>query len=85
MMVHSDFIQLLFSVISYVPTAMKVEQQIGTVKMCVRFWILGFVINALFTLVCVAGGLKFMSVGLWPMLFAEIVIECMQNPDQSRP
>ena len=46
---------------------------------------LGFVVESIFTLICVIGGFKQLSIGLWPLVFTEIVIECMQNPEESRP
>lgn len=64
---------------------MQVEHQLGSVRMFARFILLGFTINLLFTLLCAFGGLQQLSVGLWPLVFAEIVIECMQNPEMQRP
>jgi hypothetical protein len=64
---------------------MTVEQQIGTVRMFWRFLTLGLIVNTVFSLLCVAGGFKQMSIGLWPLVFTEITIQCMQNPDSSRP
>lgn len=65
---------------------MQLEQKIGTVKMFQRFLMLGITINLIFTLLCVIGGFETqISIGLWPLLFAEIVIECMQNPEMERP
>ena len=80
---HFKFWYYFFNVWSYIPHAMKVEQEIGTVKMFQRFLVLGFTVNLIFTLICVIGGFKnAFSTGLWPVLFAEIVIESMQDPEK---
>lgn len=83
---HVEFFMFLVSVSSYLPQAMEAEQKIGTVKMFQRFLMLGITINLIFTLICVIGGFKTaISIGLWPLLFAEIVIDCMQNPEMEKP
>jgi len=54
---HGDLMTLLFAVLSYIPTAMTVEQKIGTVPMIWRFWTLGVLSELLFTIVCGAAGI----------------------------
>ena len=80
MMVHTEFIQLLFSVLSYVPTAMAIERQIGTVSMVYRFFSMSLVINIIYVVFCGFTGINQPSMGLWPLLFADLVLQCMQNP-----
>jgi len=83
--VHTSLLEFLFSIISYLPRACIVEKQIGTVKMAHRMITLGVFINTIFTFICGVGGLeRQMSIGLWPLVFAEIVIECMESPDSAR-
>ena len=53
----------------------------GTVKMVHRFLSLGVLINFLTTCIVVPMGLNQLSVGLWPLLFADIVCECMSRPE----
>lgn len=50
-----------------------------------RFFLLGVTIECIFSLICIIGGLRQLSIGLWPLVFTEIVIECMTNAEQSRP
>jgi membrane associated rhomboid family serine protease len=82
--VHSQLLELVFSVMSYIPSAIKVEKDIGTVRMVHRFLTLGFLINTIFTAIVVPIGINQMSVGLWPLLFADIVCECMKTPEMER-
>jgi len=72
---------LLFALISYVPTAIQIEQKIGTVRMIYRFFTLGLLTELLFTVVCVGFGLRQIGIGLWPLLFVDLVIQCMSQPD----
>jgi len=80
---HTQLLELLFSVMSYIPTAMKVERDMGTVRMCHRFLTLGVLINFIFCCIVVPIGLNQLSVGLWPLLFADIVCDCMKRPEAS--
>lgn len=73
---------LLFALMSHLPHAANAERQIGTVRYFLRFWLLGFLTLALFTIVCGVAQLNQISIGLWPMLFVDLVIECMANPEQ---
>jgi len=61
LIMHSSFIVLLFSVFSYIPTAMQIESDVGTVRYAYRFWVYGFLIYLLFTLFC--GGLALAGQG----------------------
>lgn len=88
--VHPQLLYLLFSLLSYMPTCVKMEKLDGTVKMSFRFFVLATIIETLFVLVSYMISFKWktilmdVSVGLWPILFAEIVIECNRNPDVAR-
>lgn len=77
--------------LSYVPTAIGQERSEGTVRQAVRFLTTSVVIQILFTLACFllsmvvnAGFMKSMSIGLWPILFCDIVIECNKDPEVGR-
>lgn len=68
---------------------MQIESDVGTVRYAYRFWVYGFLIYLLFTLFC--GGLALagqgrlvgqqVGQGLWPLLFCDLVIQCMERPD----
>ena len=79
--VHPQLLTLLFALMSHLPHAARAEQTIGTVRYFYRFWLLGFLTLFLFTIVCGAGQINQFSIGLWPMLFCDLVIECMQEPE----
>ena len=44
---------------------------------------LGFFTLTLFTIICGIAGVNQYSVGLWPLFFCDLVIECMANPDNA--
>ena len=54
--VHESFINLLFSVISYVPSAMQEENNMGTIAFTIRFFKLNLFINIIFSLVSILLG-----------------------------
>jgi membrane associated rhomboid family serine protease len=90
-LVHIQLLQLIFSLLSYIPTAIAQERSEGTVKQAVRFLTTSVVIQILFTLACFvlamtlsAGFMTSMSIGLWPILFCDIVIECNKDPEVGR-
>ena len=82
--VHTQLLELLFSVLSYIPSAIQIEREIGTVRMVHRFLTFGVLINTIFTAIVVPLGLSQMSIGLWPLLFADIVCQCMKEPEAGR-
>jgi hypothetical protein len=73
---------LAFSLLSFIPTAITQEKGEGTVKMTLRFMITALVINTLVVLIAFALSfvypifLKMPSIGLWPIIFCDIVIVC---------
>ena len=82
--VHPQLLTLLFALLSHLPHAAIAEQQIGTVRYFFRFWMLGFLTLFLFSLVCGLGQINQFSIGLWPMLFCDLVIECMATAEMSQ-
>lgn len=88
---HDNIINLLFSVISYVPSAVQEEKMMGTVPFTLRFFKLALFINVVYSVLMIGGGLmgaKFMLMdqymGLWPILMCDIVIQCYQYPEMPR-
>ncbi len=88
--VHPQLLMLLFSLMSYMPTAMTQEKVEGTVKFAFRFFVIAIVIGLLFNALAYAISfympsiMKEVSIGLWPILFCDIVIECNRSPDVGR-
>jgi len=87
---HGQLLQLFFSLISYIPSAMYEEDEMGTVPFTIRFFKLSLFINVLF---CALGlGLGFVMpmlaakplMGLWPILFCDMVIQCYKEPEMPR-
>ena len=67
---------------SHLPHASNAEKTIGTVRYFYRFWMCGILTLLIFSLVCGVANLNQFSIGLWPMLFCDLVIECMATPEQ---
>lgn len=89
--VHEQFIQLLFSIISYVPSAIQEENQMGTVAFTVRFFKLSLFVNLIFSLFGIFLGMTVSQMilitpcmGLWPILMCDLVIQCYQYPEMPR-
>ena len=80
--VHPQLLTLLFAMMSHLPHAANAEREIGTVRYFCRFQMLGFFTLALYCLVGAVVGLDMPVMGLWPMLFVDLVIECMAVPEQ---
>lgn len=88
---HTSFINLLFSVISYVPSAVMEENEMGTVPFAIRFFKLTMFIDVLFSIIAIGVGMTFWPrmintpcMGLWPILMCDIVIQCYQDPEMPR-
>lgn len=82
--VHPDILTFLFAIISWIPTAMLCEKQAGTIVYMHRFLTYNLMVQVLFCLICLPLGLGMASYGLWPMVFVDMVIECMRSPDMQR-
>jgi len=83
--VHQDLISLLFSLLSFVPSAVMEENSLGTVPFTMRFVKLSIFINFVYSVfTCVLGLAYFTSLlsmpamGLWPIIFCDMVIQCYQ-------
>ena len=78
---HDSFLNLLFSVISYIPSAVMEENSVGTVPFALKFWKLQIFINVVFAILGTMLGYlvsqKLMmepAMGLWPILMCDMVI-----------
>lgn len=80
-----QLLSLLFSVLCFCQTGQQQERKIGTVAYICRFFILGTIILSLYSIVmCAFGMYNAIVQGLWAIFFTDLVIECMETPDQPR-
>ena len=82
--VHNFLLEIFFSLMSYVFPAIMIERQMGTVRMIQRFFAFGVLINVISTVIIVACGLNQYCMALWPLIFVDIVCECMKAPEMAR-
>jgi membrane associated rhomboid family serine protease len=78
---HPQLLMLLFSLLSYIPSAIYEEKEMGTVPFTLRFFKLSLVINILFCSISIPVAMfiapsfiKTPEMGLWPILFCDLVI-----------
>jgi len=71
----------LFTLFSYIPSAMIEENSMGTVPFAIRFFKLTLFINVLFCALSIGLGFLILpslmmspSMGLWPVIFCDMVI-----------
>lgn len=87
---HPQLLMLLFSLLSYIPSAIYEEKDMGTVPFTLRFFKLSLIINVLFVLISFMVAFiapSFIAtpcMGLWPILFCDLVIQCYKDPEQPR-
>jgi len=86
-----SILALLFSLLSYTPSAVLEENNMGTVPFTVRFLKLSLFINVVFSAVGLLigmfvfpGVLSTPFMGLWPIIFCDMVIQCYQQPEMPR-
>jgi len=67
------------------------ENAMGTVPFAIRFFKLTLFINVVYSVVAIALGLLVLpgvmrqpSMGLWPVIFCDMVIQCYQAPEMMR-
>jgi hypothetical protein len=89
--VHKDILTLLFSLFSYIPSGIMEENSMGTLPLVIRFIKLTVFINVIFSVFCLTFGLtlapsllNMSCMGLWPIIFCDMVIQCYQQPDMPR-
>jgi len=56
-LVHMNFLDMLFALLSYMFTACQIEKEIGTLRMIYRFFVLGAICLLTFTIICAAAGI----------------------------
>ena len=77
---HPQLLMLLFSLLSYIPSAVFEEKDMGTVPFTLRFFKLSLIINVLFVLISfmvafiIPSFIATPCMGLWPILFCDLVI-----------
>jgi membrane associated rhomboid family serine protease len=86
-LVHPNILMLLFVLLAYIPTGVLREKMVGTVKIATGFFLMNVLIQLTF-LVFSFGASRltehytfFHSLGMWPIIMAEIVIEYNRNPE----
>jgi len=85
--VNVSIINLLFGLLSWLPTAMKIETEVGTLKYALTFLLNTVIIQMVFVvfifLVSYYSPMfyNYPSIGLWPFIMFEITIMCLSNPD----
>ena len=85
-------LQLLFTMLVYMPTACRTERRLGTVRYISFFVLTNIILAVLYVALTRAasetGGSLFVTIytsvpfsGLWPLIMVEIVIRCNKDPD----
>jgi len=79
--IHDSILALIFSLMSYVPSAIIEENSMGTVPFAIRFFKLTLFINLFYSVLCLVIGLTLIpgllsmpAMGLWPIIFCDMVI-----------
>lgn len=86
-LVNTQIINLIFAYISWIPDGIRLESSNGTIKYILNFFINNSIIQFFFIVVCYL--LSFVSdsiideksMGLWPVIMAEITMLCIANPE----
>jgi hypothetical protein len=87
-LVMPSILNILFGFLAWVPNAIQLEREQGTVKYLLSFFINTFVIQLLFCLFIFllsfisAQLLQTPSYGLWPLIMFEITVTCAANPER---
>lgn len=88
--VHTQLLNYLFSLLSYVPTAMTQEKESGTVRFAANFLATSVVIQVLYVLLILVLSINsknmimMPAMGLWPVVMCDIVIQCNKSPEVAR-
>jgi len=78
--VHAQLLNYLFSLLSYVPTAMSQEKESGTVKFAANFLATSVVIQVLYVILILLLSINSKTImmqpamGLWPVVMCDIVV-----------
>lgn len=87
--VTPSILNVVFAFIAWVPDAIKIETQVGSVRYFMNFMINSTIIQILYLIFALLFWLIFNieyflqmpSAGLWPLIMSEITILCNANPD----
>lgn len=87
--IELSLLQLLFCMLSFLPTACNTERSLGTARYVAFFMMNFLILESLFAFLLY--GLSFipnltllrgtMTAGLWPLIMVQMVIRCNMNPD----
>lgn len=92
-----NLFQVLFGLLSYMPTACKTEKRLGTISYLFFFMINSEIYTDLLVQVLFVGimygtsyipfgtwssNVLYPCTGLWPLIMIEMVVRCNRNPDQ---
>jgi membrane associated rhomboid family serine protease len=89
-LVHTQLLNYLFSMLSYVPTAMSQEKESGTVRFAANFLATSTVIQVLYVLFILLLSINSKTIimqpamGLWPVVMCDIVVQCNKSPEVAR-
>mmetsp|Transcript_27213 Transcript_27213/g.24100 ORF Transcript_27213/g.24100 Transcript_27213/m.24100 type:complete len:139 (+) Transcript_27213:50-466(+) len=79
--IHPQLLMLFFVLLAYIPTGSMREKMIGTVKIMTDFILMNIMVQLIFLAICFClkfvteYWVNFISLGMWPIIIAEIVIE----------
>jgi len=85
--INIRFINYLFAFFAWIPDAMNQEKERGTIKYMFNFFLNTTIIQAVFLLFCFLVGfvkpamMEFPSAGLWPIILADITLNCLGRPN----
>lgn len=76
----------LFGMLSFIPTYIQVEKQVGTFRAGYRYFVTAFTTALVFVVISILFSKLFgistlVYMGIWPIIISEIVIECFSSPD----
>jgi len=88
-LVNTSIINVLFAFLSWVPSATIQETHSGTIKYMLNFFLHSTIIQITYCAVAVLSWLtvtpalmSMPSTGLWPLVMAEITLNCCLNPEK---
>lgn len=88
-LVTPSLLNILFAFMSWVPSSMMLEREIGSTRFVMNILtrsiiiqILYILVSLLFAIIFGKGALLLPSTGLWPLIMGDITISCISNPDR---
>ena len=86
--INLSILNLLFAMISWVPSSIQQEQKVGTIKYMLNFLMHSISIELLYVIISMILFKIFPTMsntpssGLWPLLMAEITLSCCSDPEK---